>query len=113
MAVELGDVRGWGETTCQFGLTRPMCDRPATWHTKWAVDDFVSNACDEHLEYIRSKGVEGQEYLVHPFSEACNQAGTFWFTPDDPEVPGYCFFGAVPSTRQPEAVESWLEHESE
>lgn len=93
--LRLGEERPWGETTCGFGLERPSCDQPATWHVMWLVDNWTSNTCDEHMAYIRSRDTSSTPYEVHTFGPNCGMPGTLWHHPYDDEEEGYCLFPAV------------------
>lgn len=88
--LKLGAERGWGETTCGYGLTAEAeCDRPAVWHLYWLVEGHGSAACGEHLNYINSR--PHPEYDIHPFSGECGMPGVQWhFTTDDTE--SWCAF---------------------
>lgn len=93
--LRLGEGRPWGETTCGFGLERPECDRPATWHVLWLVENWTSNTCDEHLAYIRNRDTSSTPYEVHTFGANCGMPGTLWHHPYEDEEEGYCLFPAV------------------
>lgn len=93
--LRLGDMRTWGETTCQFGLTTPRCDRPATRHFMWLTDNHTSGACNEHAAYIHSRDTSATPFDEHTHGPDCGMPGSMWRFPYEDEDEGYCYFPAV------------------
>ena len=92
--LRLGDLRSWGETTCQFGLERPACDRAATRHFMWLTDSSTSAACDEHAAYIHSRDTTETPFDEHAHGPNCGMPGSMWRFPYEDQTEGYCFFPA-------------------
>lgn len=89
--LRLGDTRPWGETTCQFGLTAPECDQPATRHFMWLTDNTTSAACDDHAAYIHSRDTSATPFDEHTHAPTCGMPGTLWRFPYEDQAEGYCF----------------------
>lgn len=92
--LQLGGPRTWGETTCQFGLTRPECDAPATRHFMWLADNSTSASCDVHAAYIHSRDTTATPFDEHAHGPNCGMPGSMWRFPYEDEAEGYCFFPA-------------------
>lgn len=84
-----------GEATCQFGLTSPECDRPATRHFMWLTDKSTSAACDKHAALIHSRDTSRTPFDEHAHSSDCGMPGALWHHPYEDEDEGYCFFPMV------------------
>lgn len=93
--LRLGVECSWGETTCQFGLTEPRCDKPATRHFMWLEGNATSAACDEHAAYIHSRDTSKVPYDEHAHGPDCGMPGSLWRFAYEDEDEGYCFFPPV------------------
>jgi hypothetical protein len=93
--LRLGDEAPWGMPRCNFGLKHPVCDKPATRHFMWLLDQSTSGACDEHAAYIHSRDTSQTPFDEHAHGPNCGMPGTMWRFPDKAGEEGYCFFPAL------------------
>lgn len=91
------DVRSFpapvGEGLCLYGKSKSECSKLATRHFMWLDTKHITNACDEHAEWLRTHSINEME--EHRFGDDCGMPGALWHHPYEDEEDGYCFFPMV------------------